>query len=146
MKRFSKRTWVAIVAVLAIAMSAIGAFAYFTAAGSGSGNATVGAATGVVITSDVNGTDLYPGGGDESVDVHVNNPGSGQQFVNDVSGTVADNGGCLGSWFQVDTIDLNANIAPGDTVDTTTALRMNDDGTNQDACQNKSLTINWTSN
>jgi hypothetical protein len=146
MKRFSKRTWVAIVAVLAIAMSAIGAFAYFTAAGSGSGNATVGAATGVVITSDVNGTDLYPGGGDESVDVHVNNPGSGQQFVNDVSGTVADSGGCLGSWFQVDTIDLNANIAPGDTVDTTTAVRMNDDGTNQDACQNKSLTINWTSN
>ena len=146
MKRFSKRTWVAIVAVLAIAMSAISAFAYFTAAGSGSGNATVGAATGVVITSDVNGTDLYPGGGDESVDVHVNNPGSGQQFVNDVSGTVADNGGCLSSWFQVDTIDLNANIAPGDTVDTTTAVRMNDDGTNQDACQNKSLTINWTSN
>jgi hypothetical protein len=146
MKRYSKRTWVAIVAVLAIAMSAIGAFAYFTAAGSGSGNATVGAATGVVITSDVNGTDLYPGGGDESVDVHVNNPGSGQQFVNDVSGTVADNGGCLGSWFQVDTIDLNANIAPGDTVDTTTAVRMTDDGTNQDACQNKSLTINWTSN
>ena len=146
MKRFSKRTWVAIVAVLAIAMSAIGAFAYFTAAGSGTGNAEVGAATAVVITSDANVTDLYPGGGDESVDVHVNNPGSGQQFVNDVSGTVADNGGCLGSWFEVDTVDLNANIAPGATVDATTAVRMNDSGTNQNACQNATLTINWTSN
>jgi len=146
MKRFSKRTWVAIVAVLAIAMSAIGAFAYFTAAGSGSGNATVGAATAVVITSDVNATGLYPGGGNKSVAVHVNNPGSGQQFVNDVSGTVADNGGCLGSWFVVDTIDLNANIAPAATVDTTTNVRMNDSGTNQNACQNATLTINWTSN
>ena len=146
MKRFSKRTWVAIVAVLAIAMSAIGAFAYFTAAGTGSGNATVGAATAVVITSDVNGTDLYPGGGDETVDVHVENPGNGHQFVNDVSGTVADNGGCQGSWFEVDTIDLDANILPGATVDTTTAVRMNDSGTDQNACQNATLTINWTSN
>ena len=44
MKRFSKRTWVVIAIVLAVAMSAIGAFAYFTAAGSGSGDAEVGAA------------------------------------------------------------------------------------------------------
>jgi hypothetical protein len=146
MKRFSKRTWVAVIAVLAIAMSAIGAFAYFTAAGSGSGTAEVGAATGVTITSNANVTDLYPGGGPQNVAVHVTNPGSGQQFVNDVSGTVADNGGCLGSWFVVDTIDLNANIAPGATVDTTTAVRMNDSGSNQNACQNLTLTINWTSN
>ena len=146
MKRFSKRTWVAIVAILAIALSAVGAFAYFTAAGSGTGNAAVGSATAVVITSDTNGTDLYPGGGDETVDVHVENPGSGQQFVNDVSGVVQDNAGCLGSWFEVDTIDLNANIAPGATVDTSTAVRMNDSGGDQDACQNATLTISWTSN
>ena len=146
MKRFSKRTWVAIVAVLAIALSAVGAFAYFTTAGSGTGNATVGSATAVVITSDTNGTYLYPGGVDESVDVHVENPGSGQQFVADVSGTVQDNGGCDGSWFEVDTIHLNTNIAPGATEDATTAVRMNDSGSNQDACQNATLTINWTSN
>jgi hypothetical protein len=146
MKRFSKRTWVAIVAVLAIALSAVGAFAYFTAAGSGTGNATVGAATAVTIASDANLTDLYPGGGAESVDVHVTNPGSGQQFVNDVSGAVQDNGSCLGSWFTVDTIDLDANIAPGATVDTATDVRMNDSGTNQNACQNATLTISWTSN
>jgi hypothetical protein len=146
MKRFSKRTWVVIGVVLAIAMSAIGAFAYFTAAGSGSGTADVGAASAIVITSDANLTDLYPGGVDESVAVHVANPGSGQQYVDDVSGTVADNGGCLGSWFEVDTIDLNQNIAPGATVDTTTAVRMNDSGSNQNACQNATVTINWTSN
>ena len=146
MKRFSKRTWVVIAIVLAVAMSAIGAFAYFTAAGSGSGDAEVGAATPVVITSDANPTDLYPGGVDESVAVHVENPGDGQQFVNDVSGTVQNSGGCLGTWFTVDTIDLDANIAPGATVDTSTAVRMNDSGTNQNACQNQTLTINWTSN
>ena len=146
MKRFSKRTWVAIVAILAIALSAVGAFAYFTASGSGTGNAEVGAATAVVITSDANVSDLYPGGGDQTVDVHVNNPGSGQQFVADVSGAVQTSGGCLGSWFQVDTINLNTNIAPGATANATTAVRMNDSGTNQNACQNATLTINWTSN
>src|SRR5262245_24318030 len=37
MKRFSKRTWVVVGIVLAVAMSAIGAFAYWTASGTGSG-------------------------------------------------------------------------------------------------------------
>ena len=145
MKRFSKKAWVVVGIVLAIALSAMGAFAYFTAAGSGSGNASVGSASNVVITSDAV-TGLYPGGVDKTVAVHVNNPGSGQQYVNDVSGTVATSGGCDGSWFVVDTIDFNTNIAPGATVNTSTNVRMLDSGTDQNACQGLTLTINWVSN
>lgn len=145
MKR-TKKTWVLLGIVAAIALSAIGAFAYFTATGSGTGDAEVGSATNIVITSDANVSDLFPGGADQSVDVHVNNPGSGQQFVDDVSGAVADQAGCLGSWFEVDTVDLNANIAPGATVDTSTDVRMNDSGTNQNACQGLTMVINWSSN
>jgi hypothetical protein len=66
--------------------------------------------------------------------------------VNDISGTVADNGLCLGSWFQVDTIDYNTNVLAGATNDTSTNVRMIDSGTNQDACQGDTLTINWVSN
>jgi hypothetical protein len=145
MKR-TKKTWVLLGIVAAIALSAIGAFAYFTATGSGTGNAEVGAASNIVITSDANVTDLFPDGPDRTVDVHVQNPGTGQQFVDDVSGTVVDQAGCLGSWFEVDTIDLNANIAPGATVDTSTLVRMNDSNTNQNACQNLTMVINWSSN
>lgn len=146
MKPFTKRTGVVLGVIAALALSAVGAFAYFTAAGSGTGTAEVGSASAIVITSDANVTDLFPGGADQSVDVHVNNPGSGRQYVDDVSGTVADNGACLGSWFAVDTIDLNTNVAPGATVDTSTSVRMNDSGTNQNACQGLSMTINWSSN
>lgn len=145
MKR-SKKTWVLLGIVAAIALSAIGAFAYFTAAGSGTGNAEVGSATAITITSDSNPSDLYPGGADQSVAVHVTNPGSGSQFVNDVSGTVATSGGCLGTWFEVDTIDLDATVAAGATVNTSTDIRMNDSGSNQNACQGLTLTINWVSN
>lgn len=156
MKVFSKRTWVVLGLIAAVAaLASVGAYAYFTAAGSGSGQVDVGTASNITIASDLNG-DLYPGGLDVSVDVHVTNPGTGNQFVNDVSGSVAtdDNGtpavtsdDCLGSWFVVDTIDLNQNIGPGATYDTSTDVRMPDaPTTNQDACQGDTLTINWVSN
>jgi hypothetical protein len=146
MKVRSKRTWVLLGVIAAVAaLASVGAYAYFTANGSGSGQVDVGSASAIVITSDLNG-DLYPDGPDVPVDVHVNNPGSGNQFVNDVSGVVADSGGCDGDWFQVDTIDLNANIDAGDTVDTSTDVRMLDNGASQDACQGLTLTINWSSN
>lgn len=147
MKVFSKRTWVVLGLIAAVAaLASVGAYAYFTAAGSGTGTASVGAATGITITSDNQSADLYPGGGSVSVDVHVTNPGSGQQFVDDVSGSVADSAGCLGGWFTVATIDANQNIAPGATYDTSTTVTMADTGTNQNACQNADLTINWVSN
>jgi hypothetical protein len=144
MKR-SKKRWALLGIVAAIALSAIGAFAYFTAAGSGTGNAEVGSASAIVITSDPNPSDLYPGGADQAVAVHVNNPGSGNQYVDDVSGTVANNGACLGSWFQVDTIDLDTTVAAGATVNDSTAIRMTDSGSSQNACQGLTMTINWVS-
>jgi hypothetical protein len=155
MKVFGKRTWVLFGVIAAVAaLASVGAYAYFTANGAGSGQVDVGSASGITIASDLNG-DLYPGGPDVAVDVHVTNPGSGNQSVDDVSGSVAtDNNGtpgdlsddCLGSWFEVDTIDLNANIEEGATEDTGTVVRMLDSGSNQNACQNDSLTINWVSN
>jgi hypothetical protein len=146
MKVFSKRTWVVLGLIAAVAaLASVGAYAYFTAAGSGSGQVTVGTSTAIAITSDLNG-DLYPDGPDVLVDVHVENPGAGNQYVDDISGTVADNGACLGSWFEVDTIDYNTNVLAGATNDTSTNVRMVDSGTSQDACQGDTLTINWVSN
>jgi hypothetical protein len=156
MKVLRKRTWVLFGVIAAVAaLASVGAYAYFTAAGSGSGQVAVGSSSAIVITSDLNG-DLYPGGPDVSVDVHVNNPGAGNQFVNQISGSVAtdDNGtpldtsdDCLGSWFVVDGINFITNVGPGDTVDTSTDVRMPDaPTTNQDACQGDTLTINWVSN
>ncbi len=147
MSRFlkSKKFIVLVVAAVAIAVGS-GAFAYFTQAGSGSGTAAVGTSSAIVLSSTQVGT-LYPGGADVPVSVSVQNPGSGNQYVGTISGSVADNGSCLGSWFVVDPITFNADVTHGATVTAgPTNVRMLDSSTNQDACKGLTMTINWTSN
>jgi hypothetical protein len=135
--------------VLAIVGAAIalgtGAFAYFTASGSGTGSATVGTASAINLSSGAVGG-LYPGGADVPVTVNLSNPGGGAQYVGTVSGSVADNGGCQGAWFQVDSVAYNGTLAVGGSDTKSTNVRMLDSGTNQNACQGKTMTINWSSN
>ena len=138
-------------ALLAVALVAIavplGAYAYFSQSGTGAGSATVGASSGIELSSaagDVGGS-LFPAGADVPVTVHIHNPGSGAQYVGTVSGAVKDNGGCLGSWFVVDSKTVNATIAKGANTTATTAVRMLDSTTNQDVCQGKTLSIDWSS-
>jgi len=139
-----KRVIMVAVAALAIGLGT-SAFAYFSSSGSGSGQATVGSSTNVTLASPSVGP-LYPGGASVPVDVTITNPGSGSERVAHVSGSVADNGGCLGSWFQVDGFDYNGTLAAGANATVQTHVSMNDSGTNQDACQGKTMTINWSSN
>jgi hypothetical protein len=90
---------------------------------------------------------LFPGGAAVPVTVHVHNPGSGAEFVNQITGTVADNGACLGSWFTVAPISYGQDVPAGSNgPNTSTTVTMADTGGNQDACQNASMTINWSSN
>ncbi|MFO7572546.1 MAG: hypothetical protein R6W48_08110 [Gaiellaceae bacterium] len=146
MKRQSKRAWVLIgIVAIAGALATVGAYAYFTNAGSGTGTATVGTTSPIVLSSDLVGT-LYPGGADVPVTVNVTNPGGGPQYVGTVSGTVANNGACPGSWFAVDPIAVNSTVGAGLTISPSTAVRMNETGSNQDACKGLTMTINWTSN
>ena len=134
-----------LLAVAAVAAGiGVGAYAYFTASGSGSGTATVGTATGITLSSGPVGT-LYPGGPDVPVTVTISNSGSGAQRVGTISGTVADNAGCLGTWFQVDSVTYDATIGPGGSDTANTSVRMLESSTNQDVCQGKTMTINWSS-
>jgi hypothetical protein len=143
--RTSRKKLAVIAGTLSVLAIAGAAFAYFTASGSGTGTATVGSSSAIQLSSDTVG-DLYPGGADVAVTVDINNPGNGNQYVDDISGSVADNGDCLGSWFVVDTIDYNTNLDAGESDSSATAVRMTDTGTNQDVCQGLSMTINWSSN
>jgi hypothetical protein len=139
-----KRVVLLTVAALVIGIST-GAFAYFTSSGSGSGSATVGSSAAIQL-SNVTVGDLYPGGADVPVTVDITNPGSGVEHIADISGSVADNGGCLGSWFEVDTINYNDDLAPGASNSASTNMRILNSGTDQDACQGLTMTINWSSN
>src|SRR5262245_3656376 len=80
MKRFSKRTWVVIGIVLAIALSAVGAFAYWTTTGSGNGNAAVAPSNGTVTLHGSAPTNLFPGGS-SNVTFTADNAGASNLFV-----------------------------------------------------------------
>ena len=145
-KLFSTRKRIAIVAAVAVvALSGVAAFAYFVSSGSGTGTASVGTDSNIQLSSTLVGN-LYPGGADVPVNVSVHNPGSGNEYVSDISGTVADNGACLGTWFQVDIIHFDFDVTHGDTVTAgPTNVRMLDSGTDQNICRGKTMTINWSS-
>jgi hypothetical protein len=145
MFHFTKKKVAVLATGAAMALTAGIAYAYFTASGSGTGAATVGSASAIQLSSD-SVSDLYPGAADTAVTVHVTNAGSSAQYVDTISGTVADSGSCLGSWFEVDSINYASTLAAGASDDTSTVIRMLESGTNQDACQGASLTINWLSN
>jgi hypothetical protein len=139
-----KRVIVVAVAALTIGLGA-SAFAYFTSTGSGTGSATVGTSTAVQLSSPSVGP-LYPGGADVPVTVSVHNPGGGNEYVNQITGSVATSGSCLGTWFVVDPINYAAEVAHGATNSAPTNVRMLNVNASQDACQGQTLTINWSSN
>jgi hypothetical protein len=137
-----------VLVVLSVAMLAVAgaAFAYFTSSGTGTGSATVGSSSTIALSSDAI-TGLYPGGASVPVTVHVHNPGGGTEYVGTISGTVASLEGCEGSWFTVAPVTYNKEVAKESSgPDASTTVTMNNVAENQNACQTKTLTINWSSN
>jgi hypothetical protein len=79
MKFFTKKRVTILAVPLVAAVAAIGAWAYFTANGSGSGTATVGTSSNVTLHGSTVGT-LYPGT-NVSIGFTADNPSSGHQQV-----------------------------------------------------------------
>ncbi|MCS7007914.1 MAG: hypothetical protein RMM28_11685, partial [Thermoleophilia bacterium] len=60
-------------------------------------------------------------------------------------GPVAYKGACDGDCFVFDRVPYAHTLAPAASDTVTTAVRMLDSGTNQDACKNLTMTITWSS-
>lgn len=153
-----KRALVAgIVASLALAA---GAYAYFSSTGTGSGSASVGSSSAftIAVSTDATGT-LYPGAGSEVLTYTVTNPSAGHQnlastaavVASDINGDILQGAtpvaGCKASWFTATAASTNPlpqNLAGGGTSSGTVTVTMQDSGTNQDPCQNKTpkITVN----
>lgn len=146
MKKFLTKKVVVSLSVIAVLATAVAAYAYFTSSGSGTGSASVGSSSEIALSGSTV-SDLFPGGADVPVTVTLDNSaGGGNEHIGTVSGTVEDNGLCLGSWFVVDDINYDATLDAGATDTADTNVRMTDTGTDQDACQGKTMTIDWSSN
>jgi len=150
-----KRVVLAAIVVAALAIASGVAYAYFTATGAGTGSATVGSATNIVLTPTITGT-LYPGGTPASVSILVKNNGAGAQHVGTVSLASippdAGHSGCTTAvgGFSMAAVAVNqtltASPSAGDHTTVTGSLVMADTAANQNVCQGATLTLNLTSN
>jgi hypothetical protein len=88
--RLKKRTLVLLGAAVVAVGLAVGAYAYFTSTGNGTGNATVGTSSAWTVTpTDVSASNkLYPGGAGYAVDGSVTNPSTGNQQLHQLVATI----------------------------------------------------------
>jgi hypothetical protein len=143
MKRFATKRLLLLGVVTVVAgMAAFGAYAYWTASGTGAGTASVGTDNGVNIVVTDTGAALYPGGS-ATITFHVqNNSGSSSVMV----GKVVQDGpvtglpvGCSPADFSFADVTLNESVAAsGNGADHTGTLSMANSASNQDACKNAS--------
>jgi hypothetical protein len=146
-RMLSRKRVTALGSLVAIA-AVVGAVAYFTGSGSGTGQAKVGTATPWGVTFGTTSGLMYPGSGTSTVPYTVTNNGSGDQrlstttasVVSDGSGNVKASGtavvGCLAGWFTATNTPPSATtLAPNETATGSVAVTMSESDTNQDACK-----------
>lgn len=148
MKRFSKKWMVLGVVAVVAGLATFGAYAYWTASGTGSGTATVGTDSGVSIEVDSISPALYPGGS-ATVTFHLHNPSTTTAVT---VANVAQNGpvsnlpvGCLAADFSFATVAVNESVAANsDGGSHTGTLSMANTAANQNACKSSSPQLNLT--
>ena len=155
-RRYRRKIAIAAVAAV-VAAGGVVAFAFFTAAGTGTGNGAVGTSTAWNVNSSAySGGPLYPGTGSESVPFTVTNRSPGNQALTSITSALTTDGaggvydvntssfndGCLATWFTVTNTtptfpDDLAGTAPGPagTYSGTATLMMQDFPASQNACQ-----------
>jgi hypothetical protein len=147
-------TITAIVTALLLAAGGGVAFAYWTAAGAGTGSASTGTSTAFTVTSTApTGGPLTPAGTSETVAFTVANPGTGSAKLTVVGVRVAATDGtawtaitgCSALDYTVGTPTITyGEIAGGSALSGTVTLTMNDLTTSQDACKNVSVPLYFT--
>ena len=165
----SKKGFALFSAVAVIAISAVGAYAYFTNSGSGTGTAQVGTSTAVTIAGTVTpgAGGLVPGGNTADATFDITNPGTGNEWVTNLVLASVDAYGSAAAQtagtpklsqatcdtsvptaFSMPTVAVNHNIAGGGTYTNTNhgTITYHDTNVPQDGCQGAYLTFNFTSN
>jgi hypothetical protein len=165
MKKFltSKKGIVLLATSVAAVVAAMGAYAYFTSTGSGTGNATVGTdSSWAVGQTGLAGGPLYPDaaigtGNIETATYTVKNPSAGNQLLTDVKVKVANadgtpwtSGTCNASDFSVGGAAVGAtytdsdsagDFLAGQTKTDTVTVQMIDNNANQNDCRTLSVPL-----
>lgn len=160
MKRFTSKKGITLLAVMVVAVvSAVGAYAYWTTGGTGSGSATAGTNLNVVVNQDsVSAANLYPGGPAEALSGDFDNPNPGNAYVSSVTAVVSSvTGGaqdaakpaCAPSDFLISgTSNVPGDIPSGVDKGAWSGLNIAllNTAANQDNCKNATAVITYTAN
>ena len=155
MKRFltSKKGLALLATFVVAAVAAVGAYAYFTSTGSGTGSASVGSHVALTITQTNTISGLVPDGSAHTVAYTIDN--TANTFAQNLGDVTVSNiavdathatAGCLATWFSANApTDPVGTIAASSTYtsDSTTqpSVQMNESGTNQSSCEGAALTL-----
>jgi len=156
MRRFTRKTVAVMATIMVVIVGAGAAYAYWTNSGSGSGTAVTG--TNAVITVNQTSviTGMYPGQPAQTLAGDFTNTNSGPTYVTAVTATgytidaTHVTAGCTvagGNYTLGGTATVGADVPAGANQGEWTGLtvRMNNLGTNQDACKGATLTITYAS-
>jgi hypothetical protein len=154
----SKKAIVLLAMSIVAIVAAVGAYAYFTSTGDGTGSASVGTtANDVTVSGSVDalpgagyGVNLYPGGDPVQIDFTASNPENFNQKISTITlASVDAPEGCDTTVFHMSDVAVadDGNLAPNATgapLSETGTLYMDDNNAIQDDCQDGSLTLHFT--
>lgn len=155
-RRISRRRVAAFIGIpLALAFAG-GAYAYWTAGGTGTGTATVGTVNAITVNQTTVLTAMYPGDSPQTISGTFTNTNSGPVYVPSVTASIqsvvkaggAPVGTCDATDFTLAsaTATVNAQVASGTGVGTWTGPTIqfnNKAGANQDACKGATVTLGY---
>ncbi|MEX0789297.1 MAG: hypothetical protein WD178_00820 [Actinomycetota bacterium] len=149
-RRSRKKTIAGIVAFMML--SAIAAFAYWTAGGTGTGTAPTGESVALVANQTTVLNDMYPGDSPQTISGNFDNDNEGPVYVTSVTaaitGVAGGDGACTAADYTLtDAVMLvGAEVAAGDGVGAWTGatIQFNNTVENQDGCQNATVTLTYT--
>ena len=146
----SKKTFAIVASATAAVLVGGGvAVAYWTTTGSGSGSATRRHHHGLHRRADQHRTGLYPGGPAANLSISVTNPGSSSAQITTVTAVASatDQPGCDAANFDVTVNAIpTTTIAPAASVPfaNVATVALANTSSNQDACKNAVVTIDYT--
>ncbi|MBA3842782.1 MAG: hypothetical protein H0X39_09215 [Actinobacteria bacterium] len=147
----SKKGFALLAALVVVAISAIGAYAYWTTTGAGTGSASNATSNGTIVLHGIAPTQLYPGGS-SSVSFTADNAGASNLFVTTIHlvSVDADAGhpSCVTTDYTMPDVTSNTNVlagASGQALLGSGTLSYANTAVSQDGCKGATLTLNLTS-
>jgi hypothetical protein len=159
MKKFFMRKRAAVLGLVACLAIAGAAIAYWTQNGSGTGSATAGDTQAIEVVQDsLTANNLYPGGPDEALSGHFENPNAHPVHIGGVTAEVVSvsNGAanvdaahpaCTKDDFEITGSTAAYTVSEND--DTTWSglgIQLKETGANQDNCKGATANIKYTAN